>query len=393
MAVKTTIRRNFNYKKRDEMTNEEKLDDEINNSDPLLEKVLNSKKVRYETLNEILPKFPKGKDTVTLYIDIMSVINSIYNPNVVDEIKGFGNREKYLISSNIINMAAHFRKYFASRKGMYTNIVFFYSTKVAKNETSLYPDYKLDYYDKHVTGSNLDYIELNKLIQSNLDLCKVIGDYLPHIYFIDTEEVNPFIIPYYYIATQLDNEVGIIYSNDKLQALNCISNMKKDVYLLRCSYSTAELYSQSNLMETYTKEETFLSPVLLPYLYAIMGVKKYNISGLKNIGEKKSVKLLERLINDNFISNTSYKNINVFLNDIKNVDYISPEQFNIIERNLKLIQPRSIFDSLTESQKIKILDMKDLQDINELNKINDEYYDFYPIQLEELLIGEDYESV
>ena len=390
---KSAIRRNFTYKKEKDMTEKEKLDNEINNGDYLIEKILNSKKIRYENLNELIKTFPKGKDTVTMYIDIISVIGQIYAPNIIEEIKMFGSREKCLISSSIINMAAHFRRYFATRKDMYTNFIFYYSSKPAKREVSLFPNYRIDHYNKRFNASNTDYMELNNLVKENLNLCKTLGEYLPHIYFIDTEDINPTIVPYYYINSQYDNEVGIIYSNDKLQALNCIAHKNKDVYLLRSSYANSEFYKASDLMSLYVKEENNLDIGLLPYLFAISGVKKYNIDGLKNVGEKKAVKFIEKLINDNTITNTNYRFIKLFLDDLSKSDKVTPEQYNIIERNLKLIQPRYIFKQIKESDKERILEVKDLQDINALNAINDEYYDFYPINIEDLMIGEDYESV
>lgn len=394
MSVKKSIiRRDFKYKKKEDMTEKEKIDDEINNGDYLIEKILNSKKLRYENLNELIGNLPKGKDTVTMYIDIMSVIGQIFAPNVIEEVKLFGNREKFLLSSNIINMAAHFRRYFATRKDMYTNFIFFYDSKPSKYELLDYPEYKLDTYNKRFNENNSDFMELNKLVKENLNLCKTLGDYLPHIYFIDTEDLNPAIVPYYYISTQLDNEVGIIYSNDKLQALNCISHKNKDVYLLRSSYANSEFYSSSDLMSLYSKDENNLNVGLLPYLFAISGYKKFNIDGLKNIGEKKAIKLIQKLIDSNTITNTNYSNIKMFMIDIEKTDLLTPEQLNIIERNLKLIQPRAIFKKIKENEKLKILTVKDLQDIKSLNKINDEYYDFYPINMEDLMIGEDYESV
>lgn len=396
MAVKRVARRDFSVKpkKRSEMNEKEILQDDIHNGDFVMEKILNSKKIRYEILNDLLPKFPSSIDTVTIYIDVLSVYNNLYNPRVLEDVSVFNNRDKFILSSSLINMAAHFRNYFATRKQMYTNIVFFYSFQKSKREVSMYPDFKLDYYAKRITNEDT-YRNMNKLFKDNLKLCKIISDYLPHVYFVNTKNVNPFIVPYHFIKDQLPNEVGIIYSNDKLQMLNCLET-GKGTMLMTAGFGDVKLYNELDLIDYYAKKEDMddvINPQLLPYIYAISGYKKYNITGLKGYGEVKTLKLFQKLIKDGHISNIYYSDSDLFMKDITASGKFNDEQLSIIDRNIKLLNPTLIYDSISPADMLSAFETNDLQDIQSLIDINNTYYEFYPLQLEELLIGEEYESV
>ena len=93
----------------------------------------------------------------------------------------------------------------------------------------------------------------------------------------------------------------------------------------------------------------------------------------------------------NVISNINYKDISIFLNEIK--DSITPEQYHILERNISLFHIPTMYISLSDSEILSTFTVKDLQDMKSLVDINAEYYEKYPLHLEELMLGEEYESV
>jgi hypothetical protein len=398
-------RREFkgSYKKYEDMNEKEKLHEDIFNADHIIEKILNSKKIRYDVLNEIIPlkynsdtqttidiNTHKKVENVSIYIDLNNILNSLYNPKVLETVNSFNENSRYLISSNLINMAAHFRNYFATRKQVYTNFVFFYSTKESKYEKEVYEDYCLDYYNKRM-GNNPDFIIMNKLIKENLELCKILSDYLPHIYFIDSKDINPMIIPLPFISASEKNEISIIYSNDKMQILNAIRNR---CYLLTSDMYNVTLYNRNDLVEYYCKDESYnnLNPALIPYMFCISGYKKYNINGWKGYAEKKTCKLFNKWIEEDKISNIKY-NSEMFLNELINNVKPNEEQLEIFKRNLELFNIVIIYNKLSNTDKETVFDVNDLQDLKSLLRINKEYYELYPLMIDELLIGEEYESI
>jgi len=384
------VRRDFNKTKPRNQMNEKELEqDDIYNSDTTMEKILNAKKIKYDILNSLFPKFPKNTTTVTMYIDVFSIINNLYNPNILENISAFNDEKSFIFSSNLINLAAHFRNYFATRKQLYTNFVFFYSTEKSERELKIYEDYRKEFYIKRL-DNNSEFILMNNLIRSNLNLCQILTNYLPHIYFVDTKGINPNLVPYHFIQSQESDEISIIYSNDKVQMLNCLQN--KNTYLLTSSYGNVNLYSQSDFIELYSKKDNNgLNPQLLPYMFAFSGCKKYSIEGNKGYAEAKTCSLFQKLLDKNMISNINYKEPSIFLNEIK--DSITPEQYHILERNISLFHFPTMYMSLTNSEILSTFTVKDLQDMKSLVDINAEYYEKYPLHLEELMIGEEYESI
>jgi len=388
MAIK--VRRDFNKPKSRSQMNEKELEqDDIYNSDTTMEKIMNAKKIKYDILNSLFPKFPKNVTTITMYIDVFSIINNLYNPSILENISAFNDEKSFIFSSNLINLAAHFRNYFATRKQLYTNFVFFYSTEKSEKELEIYPDYRKEFYIKRL-DNNSEFILMNNLIKSNLNLCQILTNYLPHIYFVDTKEINPNLVPYHFIQSQESDEISIIYSNDKVQMLNCLQN--KNTYLLSSNYGNVNLYSQNDFIELYSKKNDItLNPQLLPYIYAFSGCKKYSIDGIKSYAELKTCKFFQKLLDKNVISNINYKEPSIFLNEIK--DSITPEQYHILERNISMFHLPTMYRSLSNSEILSTFTVKDLQDMKSLVDINAEYYEKYPLHLEEIMLGEEYESL
>lgn len=366
---------------------------EIYNGDNLIEKILNGKKIKYEYLNELIPKLPKGIDTITLYIDLYSIINQLYNPVTIKEIHNLINeRNKFLISSHLINTAAHFRRYFATRRSCYTNIIFFYSNQKSINEVNIYNNYRKEYYDKRLNYNNLDYGLLNKNLKSNLRLCEVISDYLPHVYFINTKEINPIVVPYHFDKGIESNEISILYTSDKIMSLNLLYSDDMNL-LYNNKFENYFINDRSDLFLLYTEREIDkLNNKLLPYLYSISGYKKYNINGVDKYGPIKTCNEVLKLINDNYLSNIKY-NKSLFIDDLKKSNKFNNDQLNIISRNIELFDIETIYNKLNKSDKLKIFNCKDLQNIKDLINIDNEYYRLYPLNLEDLLLGEDYESI
>src|SRR5690554_790786 len=117
----------------------------------MLERILNSKKIRYEILNRDLNKYvPKDIEEVNIFIDVWSIINSLYNPNVMETFTSLNVNEKYMISSELLNLAGHYRHYFASRHKKYTNIYYYFSDEKCSAHIEKCDKYKESFYNKRL---------------------------------------------------------------------------------------------------------------------------------------------------------------------------------------------------------------------------------------------------
>lgn len=393
MITKPLIR--FKSKDKSEMTKKEYIKNEIHNSDVTMEKILNAKKIKYVMLDELFTELPPKIKNITFYIDLYDIIRDIYIQNIGEELLTLSEKKKLFISSSIINMIGHLRKYFL-RHYIKTKFIFFYSTKKAKNEINEYENYKDSFYHTRLVGLNTNVMKLNAIVMSNIKLCEILSNYLPHAYFVNSEEINPTLVPYHFIKGD-PLSTNIIYTNDKTNINNCLLNDK--TFILTYNYNKIVIYGKNDLLNFYisNKKEVNkeINPELIPYMFSISGYKKYSVEGLPSYAELKAYNLFERLINNGTLSNIKYAP-EIFLNDIVKYKKINEDNLKIIKRNLNLFVPELMYDKLTLSDKL-FLDKKitDLQDIKSLVDINDQYYSSIsrPIYLEDLLLGEDYESL
>ena len=99
-----------------------------------LEMALHSTKIKYDYLNSALntlihtDRLLKDKDTINVFIDLTVVLKKLYQ----EELSGLSLIDRYMIISEIINIAAHYRHYCASRLKKYSNIIMYYTTKEAE---------------------------------------------------------------------------------------------------------------------------------------------------------------------------------------------------------------------------------------------------------------------
>lgn len=389
-------KRNISFNSRNEyFSQKEKIKREINNSDTLIEKVLNARKMKYIVLDGFFKNLPKKVEVINFYYDVNNLIKFLHRTKtIMDEIMTFSSGQKFLISSLLINTAAHFRNYFYTRHQKFTNFYFYYSMKPSKNEIEIYPDYKKDFHLKYI-GNNLEFGKLNALIKTNLKLCSFLSDYFPHIYFIDTKEINPIVIPYHFIKESQNkpNEISVIYSNDKMNLMNCAHF--DNVFLLQSNYNYSALFNKDsifNIYHTKLNEPTIINPKLIPYMFSISGYSSYNIKGVPRIAEKKTITIFEKMIKNLTISNIEYNDEELFIESIKNEKTLK-DHIDIIQRNLQLFKLDLIYNKLTETQKLKLFQLNDYQDLKNLIKIDNTYYQNCPLQFDELMLGEDYETL
>jgi hypothetical protein len=93
------------------------------------------------------------------------------------------------------------------------------------------------------------------------------------------------------------------------------------------------------------------------------------------------------------LSNINYTDFDVFAESTKSSKTaLSQEQLNTLKNNFNMLNIPTIHSSLTQSSRIKLDNLiVDMRDAKSLREINDKYYHKYPIHLDELMEGEDYD--
>ncbi|PTU25742.1 hypothetical protein DA469_22185, partial [Bacillus subtilis] len=176
----------------------------------LLEKILHSKKLSYDTLMPLVKPYINNKtiitgndreyNTVNIFIDFWDIVKSLYNPQTLETMNSLKQRERFMIASEVINIIGHYRHFFYSRLKMYTNFVFYYSDKRDTRLTNIDKKYRSSFYEKRLDDKNQTFGLFNNMVKKNVHIIKLFCEYVPHAYFIKTDEMDPRLVPHLFLS-------------------------------------------------------------------------------------------------------------------------------------------------------------------------------------------------
>ena len=352
----------------------------------MMQAIINSKKIKYSVLNSLIKDLPQNTDELNLFISVESVLKSFYATKVNEIFNSLEQEDKYLLSSELINIAAHYRHYFWSRYNIPTNFYFFYSDEKAFHNVVLDSNYRETYYTKRFDNKS-EYYNLNKIIDENLKLSNILSEYLPNIYFINTKTLESSVLPYYIISKLGDVEgvTNLILTNNTLDyQLVSLPN----TFIIEMKMDNSFVISKDNLYKillkkSKIKDDTPLSHVFYPSILSISGFTKYNIEGIKGMGMMKTIAKLEKAVSQGIINN------DVVSSDITLVSSRLFENKENINRNYKVLsysyQNKNISPKEVYNIKQQLINKSDNMSLMEINRL---YYERYPLMLIELMEGE-----
>lgn len=252
--------------------------------------------VKYDKLVSLIDKEYKNTNTSTfnIYIDLNSLFRSLYSPNVIID-------DKLDISSTILNLIGHYRHFFKTRYGVWTNIYLVYSNNMPVNNILLYPEYNAATV-KNITNNT----KIANNINDNLDIIEILVKYIQDVYFVQDIYETAVIIKY------LCNNVGI-------EAPNLV--LSRDIYnfqlvddntkiLVPNKYNNTDssyIVNTSNAIEHYCKKEFKsdygfgLDGGLLSLLMSLSKCSKRNIRSLFKVSD--AIKIIQSSIDSNRILN------------------------------------------------------------------------------------------
>lgn len=372
----------------------------------ILEPILHSKKLSYETLIPLIKPYVDARRvdvnrsrTVNVFVDFNDVIKQLYNPDIISKLNTLRVDERYMISSEIINIIAHYRHFFYSRMQMYTNIIFYYSSEQDTYKTHINPNFKKSFYEKRLDLNHKTFNILNRILHNNINLIKLFCEYVPHAYFINTGNIDSNVLPYLFLsknsklkqAITRDADTSIIVSNDKFHYQDLLLNDNVMQLELRGKEKSKFVTAEDiipNLLSKSKKEYNFsILPDLYPLILSLSGHKDYEVSGIKRMGNIKAMQFIQKCIDENILKNISYNNIELLsVLDGK----LKPEELKQLTENL-LVLNNDLYD-FNRDDLIKIeMQLVDRIDAKSVRFVNDKYFTKYPILLEYCFEGEQYE--
>lgn len=359
----------------------------------MLDIILNSKKTKYVVLDKILkPNVKPGTTNINFFIDINSVLKTLYNPKTMEIFASLHIDEKYLISSELLNFAAHYRHYCYSRIGIYSTFYFYYTSKECNSLKKIDPNFKKTHYDKYISLNNPVTKGINGNISRNITLSSKIAEYIPNVYFIDSKFEDPNVIPYHFISNNNEEtDMFLILTNDEVQYQNTLFH--EDCKIMTIHGDDSKVFGSDEIYDhIISKSKKEINNILVPdfyrYLLAISGVKKYDIEGWKKFGYLRTLENLNKWHRSGLFSNINYDDENMFAETLN----VSQEEKDILIKNFNLLDIKTIYYNISAKNKLELFDhsIYNFVDAKSLRYINDVYYQKYPILLEYIVEGEEY---
>lgn len=364
--------------------------------------LLYSQFITYDRLTKIVNITCKDSNAsmAHLYVDMNSLLRSTFSNIGNVQIGDYS-----VITSCMINMAIHYKSFFATRYQTACKVFFIYS------------DNYHEYNRKWVIGYNDKNYQLyhhspvmTDILNQNIELMKILCPYINDVYFISTnqetgvmiqhlmninkdtekiEYVNFIISKDIYNFQLIYNPNTIILRPKKYYGPEQIQQSDRDVSYFVTRENIWQIILESRKIE-YTKP-ILISPELVSLVLAVSGISSRNIKG--TIGIKKAIETLEKLINDYSIPN-SYSGyfdnniIMIYLNSNKSRSKLlkdsvinTPEVVNMIG-NFKAIDIAYQYDLFVnmspEFDTVRSC-LVNLYDPESLKKINEQYFKNNPL--------------
>lgn len=362
----------------------------MSNNTETLEKILHSKKVAYKNFIPMIKPYvdrTKINQNVNIFIDLWDILKQLYNPKIIESFSLLNNEDRFTITSELINLVSHYRHYFGSRLEKYTTFYFFISSKESLYHKKIYKDYKKDFYEKRLNENNSIFGNLNKIIMDTFKTMKIIMQFIPNCYFINTSSIDSNVIPYFIISESSDNDdLNIIISNDELQ-YQCL--LLKNTLILELRGEKTRFSIREDIIDNLlssTKKTSSDYPNILPdnlnIFLPFISQKNYNIESIKNMGITRALSFTEKMIEKDLIKPLSeYINNDILLNALKE-NGLNDEEVNKYSMNYSLINFKEVIEK-NRNTYVNILESSliDREDPEGLRKMNEKYFSKSPILL------------
>lgn len=335
--------------------------------------MFNARKIKFAVLDKLKILEPQTR-RVHVYINLESVFNRIIqsrlNNYIVSCIKEKDDKNKLELSliSNIINLAQHYRLYFAKCQ-VDSRIILYWNYPVSANY--LNRKYILDYrsYHNHKMFRNEECQFLVECISDIVGLLQKMIAFINEVYLVNGANVESSLIP----LLMEEN----VYSDYKDAQKIIVSDSKYDFQYVNYGFTVIEsakddsiLVTKDNVIDILKersgiKSQLTVPPTLLPFVTCLLGDRYRNIPKLAGVGLSTILKVANKALDNHAITENT---VDVdMLTRIITVQYQEQFRKNYLCTNLsyqlKDVTPLDI--SLIKSQIVDKFDDRTLKNMNE----------------------------
>jgi len=302
----------------------------------------------YEILDEVLSY---GDIThLNLYFDLKNNLQTLYLDHAIKNIVETSLMAKRMdtsIFSSIISFISY-HKLYSLKRNIKINFYTFFESGVSYYHTNLNKKYKISRRVDDLYGLDKEKRELFfKIYHKNLMLIERALNRMPNNKVIRLANLEADFVPYYLIKNKLvrteSDTAHIVYSNDHdlLQTVEAGDN----VFIFQKAGKIKRIVKSNEIMKIYFKEK--MPDSYFPLGCSIIGDTGDDIDGVKDIGIKRAVNILDDIVTMSNGIESLYENVfrdrDIFTHSSRNKNkYInkvveSEKNKKLISRNLKLI--------------------------------------------------------
>lgn len=329
-----------------------------------ISRLINYNKIRHNRLIDLvnIEYCNSGADVINLYIDLNSLLRSIYGQDIAIE--------DYLeLTSSIINLCGFYRSFFRRYYDVHTRIYIVYSNNTPPDNITIYPEYN---------SKNKKMIDANKYVTSyiakTLNLLDTICPYIPDVQFcIDYCETG--VIIQYLKELQTKNFIpNIVLSRDPYNFQLVDDNTKVLVPYKERDVSgnivdSSYFATLQNAIYFYCLKNKSILPVeysdingyYLPLFMAISRCPQRNIKSINKITKA--------------------------LNMLRDIDLANKVKSDVLLQNRYYVcDIRQQLETyrISPSKHIITAEISNLYNKEEIQNLNNKYFSKYPLELESL---------
>jgi hypothetical protein len=241
-----------------------------------------------------------------------------------------------------------------------------------------------NHYKKIINPDNPDFFYVNTAMNNSFSILQIITKYIPRVYGIDTNYIEPSTVPLY-LSEIKPADFNLLISRDEYD-LQYTPYDKWGVVIPKGEFST--LITSGNLwkylqVKEKINEEFYYHPEMFIWAKAIVGDKYRSIPKLTRTSWKTVIKYLEECSSND---TTSLEILELQLKKL--AEYIDKKKIQDTDFNDNLFcsSVKQQLESLMEVDKITIKQqLTDMEDMQSLQQANNTIFKEYPLNLVFLL--------
>lgn len=322
----------------------------------------------YAILDEIIAK--KQYRKINLYLDLKNSLKATYMKDSVINILETSKKAKFIdtsIFSSLVTFIS-FHKMYAHKRGVDFNFYIFFEMGSSSYHLNIDKNYKCSRkLDDFFGLQREDRDKFFEILQANFQLIEKACNRMPNIKVIRIPRLEADFVPYYLMTRKLvdcgENTVNIIYSNDH-DMYQCVSD---NCYIFSRIGGSKKIIGKNQSFTSYFKFDVSISDEYFPLALAIIGDPGDDVEGIKGVGPKNFVKIMDELAGKISGMNNLYSKIDsgeeIFggiESENKIIENILKEEIQNkrISKNLRLVSFELLSRALDSPDSTEIIEKK-----------------------------------